>query len=195
MKPMTTFSSALVSIVIAMAFVGASSAMAETTLCEEDTVTCPGGRLVTHIHELSHVRILSSSLTVLCRLLSLVIIIEQHAPRARGTRTRTYSECTSGCTATEENGPSEFEIEKTGHETAVVTGEGLVHLNCSGFINCRYNEEGLEGTEIGPLLSIEENGELIINEQEVQKESGVLCPVSAKLDLNSTRLTKVYITQ
>jgi hypothetical protein len=57
-----------------------------------------------------------------------------------------------------------------------VTGEGLVHVNCPGFINCRYTGAGLESTGKGALLSSQEYGETMLSGQGAHKESGALCP-------------------
>jgi hypothetical protein len=106
-----------------------------------------------------------------------------------------YSNCNNSCVVTEENSPAEILILKEGHETAKVTGEGLVHVNCSGFINCRYNGVGLKGTGKGPLLSTQANGEVSLSEQTTNKESGSLCPSTAKLDITTTPLAALYITE
>jgi hypothetical protein len=105
----------------------------------------------------------------------------------------TYTNCAS-CTITEENGPSELKVLKEGHETASVTGEGLVHVECSG-LNCRYTGEGLKGTAKGPLLSTETNGEVSLTEKEVHKESGLFCPKESKLTITTTPLEPTYVTK
>src|SRR6185295_13168274 len=94
--------------------------------------------------------------------------------------TFTYT-CLSGCTATEENGPAEIQVLRTGAEAAAVTGEGLVHVVCG--LNCRYNGVGLEGAGTGALAAANGSGEVSIEEAVVNKESGFLCPSTSKLDI------------
>ena len=55
MKTIKIFGLAALAALMAMAFVGASSAMAEgsTSLCKVDGATCAAGNLLTHVHEQS----------------------------------------------------------------------------------------------------------------------------------------------
>jgi len=190
-KPIKMFGLAALAALMAMAFVGASSAMAEpTVLCTGDGSGCGA----VHIHETSTSKgkLLAGSITVECDVLFLgdaAGVYEAGTPLISGNFT--YTNCGS-CEATEENGPSEIEVLKTGHETSTVTGEGLVHVNCSG-LNCRYNGEGLVGTGKGPLLSTAANGEVTISEKSTEKESGLFCPSTSKLDLTTTPLSATYI--
>jgi hypothetical protein len=201
-KPIKMLGLAVAAALMAMALVGASSAMAteSTALCEVHQSPCPEANIITHVHEETlsgeKGRLLSSSLNVECKVLFLGESLGLSEPPEsliiHGNFT--YSECNSGCTATEENGPALIEVLKEGHETATVIGEGLVHLNCSGFINCRYNGVGLVGTGVGPLLSTNLlNGHTIISEKTTNKESGSLCPATGKLDLNLHPLIHTYI--
>jgi len=108
----------------------------------------------------------------------------------------TYSNCNHECVAKEENGPTEIKVLKTGHETAEVTGEGLVHVTCPGLINCSYNGAGLKGVGKGPLLSTQANGEVTLSEQSTNKETGgFLCPKTAKLDITTSPLSATYISK
>ena len=105
----------------------------------------------------------------------------------------TYSNCGAGCAATQVSGPSIIEVLKEGHETAKVTGEGEVHVNCPG-IDCYFNGEELIGTGKGPLLSKEEHGSISIQEQTVKKTKGSACPSTVRLDIFTTPLVATYIT-
>lgn len=197
MKPIKMLGFAVMVALMAMAFGGTASAMAESTaLCSVDEEECAEGNRILHVHLSTKtgikVRLLSSSLNVECNLLFLAELLSIIPFVVSGNFS--FSSCNNNCTVTEENGPAKLQFLKEGHETAKVTGEGLVHLNCAGFINCRYNGVGLKGTATGPLLSTEENGEISLQEQTVNKESGSLCPSTAKLDLTTTGLTKTYIT-
>jgi hypothetical protein len=190
------FGLAALAALLAMAFVGASSAMAEkTTLCSTDESPCEIANVISHVHETSvgKAKLLSSLLNVECDVLFLGDTVAKTSAPLVIEGSFTYSNCNNSCTATEENGPAEIEVLKEGHEKSKVTGEGLVHLVCGAFINCRYNGEGLIGTGKGPLLSAQANGEVSISEAETNKESGSLCPSTAKLDITTTPLTPVYL--
>lgn len=183
---------------MAMAFVGASSAMASSTqLCSTDPATsCTA---VTHVHETTlagHKAVLkTSSTTVECDVLFLSTtggVGALGAPQViKGNFT--YSNC-GGCTVTEENGPVEIKVLKTATETGTVTGEGLVKVVCSGFFTCSYNGEGLSGAAKGPLASTETNGEVKLVEQLTQEEGEkFFCPDEAKLTITTTPLAATYI--
>jgi hypothetical protein len=192
-KAIKMFGLAALAALMAMAFVGASSATAETTkLCSyelSETSTC-----ITHVHETTlsgaKGKLLTSVLTVECDVLFLG---DQKAGTSNPliiTGTFTYTNCGS-CTVEEVGGGVEIKVLKEGHETAKVTGEGEVHVNCSG-LNCTYNGEGLLGTGKGPLLSSETNGGVTITEQTAKKVSGLFCPEKSKLDITTTPLLPSY---
>jgi hypothetical protein len=210
-KPIKMLGLAVPATLMAMAFVGAGSAMAETTaLCKEDASPCPSGKLITHVHEATltnHKAILLSSPEVKCD----VSFLGDAAGGGLGAPLVisggfTYSNCEGGCTASEENGPTEIRVLREGTELASVTsgegaGAGLVHLVCFGFINCRYVGSGLEGHGLGVLTSSETNGSVTLSGQEVERESGSLCPETGALDITTTPspictpATPAYITQ
>jgi len=183
---------AAIAALMAMAFIGASSAMASNTaLCGVDQGTCASPN--THVHETSTVKArLLASPEVQCDVLFLGEVGALGAPQViEGNFT--YTNCGSGCSVSEEGGPSVIEVLKEGHETAKVTGEGEVHVNCFG-INCYYNGEELLGTGKGPLLSTAANGEVDITNQTVKKVKGIFCPSTGKLDINTTPLSATYIS-
>jgi hypothetical protein len=185
---------------MAMAFVGASPAMAEsTTLCKADESPCASP--VGHVHETSigKAQVLTSIGSAECNVLFLGDVKSEGSPLVISGNF-TYTNCVLGgskCTATEENGPAELKVLKEGHETAKVTYEDLVHIVCAGFIDCSYVGTGLEGTAKGPLLSAREpdNGEVWLLEKSLTKEAGgFLCPKTAKLDdITMTLLTAAYL--
>jgi hypothetical protein len=186
---------------MAMAFVGATSAMAEhTELCKADESLCAAGNVITHVHEETltgaKAKLLTSIATVECKALFLgdslglgsPLIIHGHF---------TYTECkrgTENCTATETSTDSLIEILKEGHETAKVTGNGTVNVHCGFVINCTYDGEGLKGTAKGPLLASSENGEVTLSEQTTHKVGGTFCPETGKLDIATMPLEKVYLS-
>src|SRR5262249_4119350 len=110
-KPIKMLGLAALAALLAMAFVGASSAMAESTaLCSADIETEEeesAGSIkneceVTHVHETSvgKGKLLSSSLNVECDVLFLGEVVATGSPlRIEGNFT--YSNCNAGCTATE----------------------------------------------------------------------------------------------
>jgi len=173
-------------------FIGASSAMASNTaLCGVDQGICASPN--THIHETTTVkaRFLMSP-EIQCDVLFLGEVGVLGAPQIiEGNFT--YSNCGASCSFTEEGGPAVVEVLKEGHETAKVTFEFEVHLNCFG-INCYYNGEELIATAKGPLLSTAKNGEANITEQTVKKVKGIFCPSTGKLDINMTPLSTTYIS-
>ena len=201
MKTIRMIGLAALAALMAMAFVGASSAMAEkTTLCTADVTEfySASACAVTHVHETSvgKMKFLSSVGGSECNVLFLGDVSSTGAPLViKGEFT--YTNCELGgssCTATEESGPAEIKVLREGHEAAKVTFEYLIHLVCSGFIDCSYNGVGLAGTGKGPLLSTQKNGEVTLSEQSLNKEAGgFLCPKIAKLDITTTPLSPTYI--
>jgi len=197
MKPIKILGLAALAAMMGMAFIGAGSAMAESTaLCAEDAGECPEGQLITHVHEATlagkKAVLKTSFLTVECDVLFLGVALTEPGGPPLVLGKFTYSNCTNECIVREENWPAEIKVTKTGHETGIVTGEGLVHVNCSG-LNCRYNGLGLSGTAKGSLLSAETNGEVKLTEQSTNKESGFLCPSTSKLTITTTPLVVTYL--
>ena len=192
MKPIKMFGLAALAALLAMAFVGASSASAEkTALCSGDGSGCG----VSHVHETTlsgaKGKLLTSIVNVECDVLFLGDTTEESGAPLVIEGTFTYTNCGS-CTVEEVGGGVEIKVLKLGHETSDVTGEGEVHVNCSG-LNCTYNGEGLLGTGKGPLLSSETNGSVTLTEQTAKKVSGLFCPSTSKLDITTTPLIATYL--
>ncbi|HET7483950.1 MAG TPA: hypothetical protein VFJ64_01085, partial [Solirubrobacterales bacterium] len=145
MKPLKMLGLAALTALMATAFLGAGSAMAATHLCAADEAVCASP--LTHVHETSVGKaILLASTKIECNVLFLGEVVgEGESGVAVVEGNFTYSSCTSGCTVTEEGGPSVVEVEKAGHETASVVGEGEVHVSCVS-IDCYFNGKGLAGT-------------------------------------------------
>jgi hypothetical protein len=200
MKPVKMLGLAALTALLAMAFVGASSAMAESTgLCSADESPCEAGKSILHVHETtlsgSKATLLNSISNVLCDALFLGDVEEEGNPEViegNFTYTNCVDEKPNSCTATEESASSIIKVLKEGHETAKVTGEGEVKVVCTG-ISCVYKGEGLIGTGKGPLLSTETNGEVSIVDQTTTKVKGLLCPATAKLDIKTTPLEATYL--
>ena len=198
MKPIKMFGLVALAALMAMAFISASSAMAEdTVLCSNDAEMQHQNPCVAvkHVHETTlagtKAKLLTSIVNVECDVLFLGdTTTEEGAPLViKGNFT--YTNCGS-CTVEEVSKGVEIEVLREGHETSKVVGEGEVHVNCSG-LNCTYNGEGLVGTGKGPLLSSETNGSVVITEQTTKKVSGLFCPSTGKLDITTTPLVKTYI--
>ncbi len=201
MKPIKVLVLAALAAVMAMAFAGVSSAMAEpTALCSSDPgegskEVCPPGELVTHLHAATEptnkAKLLTNITTVECEALVLGDAVEELSAPLVIEGSFTYTSCSGNCTLTEENGPSELVLLKSGYETADLTIEWLAHLVCAG-INCRYSSLGLETFAKGALLPIEESE---FETWPLSKESGLFCPSSTKLDLVIYALDEYYITR
>jgi len=192
-KPIKMLGLAALAALLAMAFVGASSAMAESTvLCSNDSETsCTE---VTHVHETSvgKAKLLSEP-TVECDVLFLGDTVAGTSAPLHIDGKFTYTNCNNSCVVEEVNGPALIQVLRTATDLSAVTGEGLVKLTCFfGFIKCSYNGEGLEGHGTGPLKSAQTNGSVVIKEQETHIETGT-CPESAFLDITTTPLSKTYI--
>jgi hypothetical protein len=177
---------------MAMVLLGPSAAMGESTsLCEVDEEPCSSP--VEHVHYTGDIEVLTSSMDYYCEALFLGDVAELGGPQVvEGNFT--YSDCNLGCTRVEENGPAVLYFLKNGHESAEATGESLAHVDCQGFINCRYTLENVIGSVEGPLLSLEENGEISFNKQAISHESGTLCPSTGFLHGDLTPLSEIYIS-
>jgi len=202
MKTIKTIGLAALTALMAMAFVGAGSAMAEETqLCTTDTSPCSAPTTSIHAISVGRAKLLTSLGTVECNVLFESTSVGALAAPQVIKGNFTFSNCELvgvECEAKEQNGPAELLVLKEGHETAAVTGEGLVKVECGKTLICAYTGERLKGTAKGPLLSaqIPDNGEVSLSGQELIKEagSGFICPKTAKLDIAASPLVPVYIS-
>jgi hypothetical protein len=182
-------------LLIAMALIGASPAMAESTaLCKKDENPCQSANTATlHATSIGKVKVLTSALTAECNALFLGDATSNLASPLAITGSFTYSTCSGNCTIVEENGPAAVSFLKLGHETADVTISLLLHVTCGAFFNCFYSGQ-VEGPATGPLLSTQSNGDVSFQEKVLSKEKGALCPATAKLDAVGTPLEAIYIS-
>jgi hypothetical protein len=200
MKPIKMFGLAALAALMAMAFVGASSAMAEgnTALCSVDGAPCSSP--ITHIHETSvgKAKLLTGLPIIECTVLFLGDALKNAEGNALGNPLVihghfTYTSCNNFCSVTEPMGQDALiSVLRLGTELADVTYEFEVHKSCP-FINCTYNGEGLEGHALGPLLVGSGNGQVKIEAQEMNPVSGT-CPGQTFLDLTTTPLIATYIS-
>jgi hypothetical protein len=185
---------------MAMAFLGASSAMAgNTQLCKADETPCAAANVISHVHEQTvsgaPATLLSSLGNVTCNALFLGDTLGLGAPLViHGNFT--YTGCLrngNACTVTEVSTSSLIEVLRTGVETVAVEGSGEVNVHCGLFINCTFNGQELVGAGKGPLL-VSPNGEVSLSEQVTHHVGGGICPETGKLDIRTTPLTAVYIS-
>jgi hypothetical protein len=209
MKLLKMFSLVALAALMAMALAGAGSAMAESTaLCEEmpDVEDAEDGactRLVEHVREETlsghPAKLLSSALNVECDVSFLGDVLGLASPQVIHNGKLTYTNCNAGCVVKQE-GTALIKVLRTGHETAEVTGEGQVHVECGQLIDCKYNGTGLKATARGPLLAVsEKGGEVTLSEQTANRVGGAFCPSTAKLEITTTPacppLAPVYIAK
>jgi hypothetical protein len=184
---------------MAMAFLGASSAMAgNTQLCKADESPCAAGNVISHVHEESAAAgatLLSSLGNVTCTALYLGDSLGLGAPLVlHGSFT--YSGCLrngSSCTVKEVSTSSLINVLRTAAETASLSGSGEVNVHCGLFINCTYDGENLTGESKG-ALSAPSNGESSTTEATTHHVGGGICPETGKLDIKTTPLTATYIS-
>jgi len=197
------FGLAAVAAVAAMAFVGASSAMAEvaTTLCEEESegLTCPTEKQAKSFTMLAKTTTLLASVEVLCLHSSAKGTVEGETLTSAGTPLAVqlselqFKECGrvssgshSDCTVTVLKQPL-LKVLKTAANlgTAAVNPEAPAEINvkCGFFINCTYSEttkpftvESAGHTEGAGL------GMFTAEKLEVAKGKGFLCPETATWD-------------
>jgi hypothetical protein len=207
------FGLAAIAAVAAMAFVGASSAMAEnTSLCTEDVAVgtaCPSGKLALHVHfetqKLSggvlvpaKNKLLNPILTVECVGLFLGDVTNATLLGAPLTvlGNLSYSSCTAGCAVTESSPDGVISVlREGGEELGKVTGTGFkVLVNCGlSTLHCVYDGQGLVGDGLGALIA-GHTGAVKFNEAVVHSTGeGLLCPSEAKLDANFLPLEALYI--
>jgi hypothetical protein len=193
MNPIKMLCLAALAALMATAFAGASSAVAEpTALCSNDVKEeCTE---ITHVHETSigQAVLESELMTIECNALFLGDTVEGSAAPLIIKGTYTYSSCSDSCTVKEENGPAEIKILRTGTELGTVTGKGLLHITCP-FINCSYSGKGLEGHALGGLSAANEKGEISFVEQKATKEAGALCPSEVFLSIKTEPLGEFFI--
>lgn len=211
MKPAKKVSLAALAALMAMAFIGSTSAMAESTqLCKEDTVLltgqlCPESKVINTLHTVTlggeKAKFLTETLgTVECEALFLGNSTGLGAPlQLKGNFTYPNGTCkrgTENCTVAEvAGGEAVANLLKEGHETAKITFSFEIKITCGIWIVCTYDANGLQAIGKGPLLSTGlENGHWVLEEQELHRVRGV-CPEKAFLDLNLHPLEKTYFAK
>ena len=170
MRLIKMFGLAAVVAVVAMAFVGASSASATSTqLCDNHSgLTCSAGHAVSSHHLVlasGTVGRLLAAIGILC--LGILILVSAGAlgsPQTVSSTSQTYSGCGTGsahnnCTVTTPTGQNPaFDLLKTGLDAGTLTStSGQVRLVCSNLgLDCLYDTAGMEFTVGGGHLTAEE---------------------------------------
>ena len=213
------FGLAAIAAVLAMAFVGASSAMATfaTLLCEKDTASstptaaeCESPKLVHFLSvklnaseewEDAKAKLLSSITTVECNALVLAHLVGNALQNA-GTPVLyegllVYENCNCTVTVLEQG---HIDVLKTAEELAEITGKNyVVKVNCFGLFNCDYNAAGLVGEGLGGLHKPDNKGLGIVHFNatlvNLKEDLNIVtpCPAEAFLDALFKSLTPLYI--
>jgi hypothetical protein len=213
MKSIKLFGLATLTALMAMAFVGASSAIAEyTQLCKVDESLCQPGNVITHVHEVSVGEdvLLTSAGNILCLALFLGDTSGLGAPleiNGHFTFGSSGHSCvrhkifggTENCTVTDVGTlGTTLLILRLGHESGDVYGRGglgEIRVTCGSAIDCEYLLAQVFGAIHGPLLSIQLNGEVTISKKTLANWGGFFCPAKNELDLTTTPLELVYLSE
>jgi hypothetical protein len=214
MRLIKMFGLASVAAVAAMAFVGASSAMAtfDTALCTEASVTlaCPDAKLATEVHFVALDPILVTPIgTILCKEALFKGHVEINATTGKRLAPAgaslgitllelIFTNCEinkTACTVTTTH-LGLLNVLKTAANLATVVDSGTggfieVKVVCGAVISCTYKGEGLTGHG----LSAEAGGKgaVTYTGATVTKASGILCPKEAKLTANYETLVSLWI--
>jgi hypothetical protein len=200
LKSIKTTGLVALAVLMAMALIGVSSAMANwTQLCKKDENVCEKENWVKHIHKVGNAKLLFGLLgTVECDVLFLGEVLALGAPLTiHGNFT--YAKCQrdgEACEVIQESEKALLFALKQGGELAKVTEQKHeVRVECGFLIKCTYGGENLEGHGLG-ALSTTSNGETRFEEQALHKKAGnFLCSAEVKLDHLSTPLESVYIAE
>ncbi len=198
MKSIKILSLPAVAAAVAMAFVGASSAMAgNTALCKADQNPCAKANLVTHLHALTAAGnkavILNNILNVECDLLYLSSSVGKLGAPQVIQGNFTYSNCEGACEVEEVSETSTFKLLRTCHETANLALTGEMFVNCAFGLECILASEEMRGLAKGALLPFTGEEE-IFEQDELIPVGGFFCPEEAKLDFLILSLDSVYIS-
>jgi hypothetical protein len=200
-RTLKLFGLAALAAVAAMAFVGASSAMASSTLlCNNDEALGSCSSATTHVHAVAtDGKLLTSLGTVLCQTaLLLADALALGAPQVLHGNL-TYSNCElvgagTACEVKEVSLGILLEVLRTATELGEVKGTGEVSVVCTTVISCTYKGANLVGHALGPLLAGGgTTGDTSYSEATVEKVKGLLCPATSKLDADFVNLTAVYL--
>jgi len=200
-KLIKMFGLTAVAAVVAMAFVGASSAMAtNTVLCTVNEDPCLEKNWAKSIHMVTTAKpkLLSSIGTIECASsLGEGTLGKLGLPQVATLTALTWAApCALGktaCTVTTES-LGTMNILKTGANVGTADPEGTtIHVECGALINCKYTGKP------GATLSVTgagggSNGILEANKLKVEKLGSGFCPSTAEWDAKYEPLTAVYVS-
>jgi hypothetical protein len=200
MKSIKMLGLAAFAALMAMAFLGASSAMAgNTQLCMADEEPCAAANVIAHIHEETvagaPATVLTSLGNVTCNSLFLGSSLGLGAPLVLHGNL-TYTGCLrngKSCEVKEVGTSSLIEVLRTAAETASWAISFEINVHCGLFINCTYNGENLTGVAKGALLA-PPNGEWFTSEVVLHHVGGGICPDTTKFSIRMVPLLAAYIS-
>jgi hypothetical protein len=201
-----------VTAIAAMAFLGASTAMATNTLlCMTDDANCASPTLVNFESvnaagtAAAKAVLLNSIINVECNAAIVGHRISDALPTEKKPVTfeglLSYTNCSSPCSVTViSNGT--ISVLRTTNELADVTASGFkVKVNCAGFFICDYNAANLVGHGLGGLEvagrdrgHVTFGGNLVNLEQDLFSPFGN-CPATANLDALFQSSTDLFIKE
>lgn len=186
----------LVAIMVTMALVGASSAVAETTaLCKVDEDPCKEANQVTEVHyKANNIEFLGEYAYGCSNALLLATVSKLGKTQALEAQSMVYPSCGGGCTrTTEELGT--LSVLRTASESAEITINGFkTKVTCSGFSNCIYAFNEQVGVLEGPLLT-GDNGHITFQEVPLERVGGGLfCPLEVSFDALFEASEPVYVS-
>jgi hypothetical protein len=169
-----------------------AAAAEETQLCTNDSESSCTAATSVHVVSVGKGKLLSE-INVECNVLFSSLSVSAAGAPQTLTGHFTYSNCGTFCLVREVSASSTIQVLRESHETASVTGNGEVEVNCF-FLECTYDGENLVGQAKGPLLSAQtpDNGEVTISGQETHPVEGP-CQEPGFLDLTMTPLSAAYI--
>jgi hypothetical protein len=186
------FGLAALTAIAAMAFVGATSAMAENTqICTEDTLggVCPAGKAATTATSTAtNPELLTSISNVKCNFALLTAsALALGAPQIWHATSLVYDQCT--CPVTVET-LGLIEVLREGIELTTSKMVGFViKLECSGF-TCWYGSA--TGHGLGPLVT-GDGGHVTFTKAPFTKVKGLFCPSTTELDATFVNSAPTYI--
>lgn len=201
---------AVVAALVAMVWVGPSSASAEvdTALCSSDEwglLYCAEENLTNHVHLVDFAATLltnSAIPSVACMVLFLGEVLglaQAPAPQVIHGNFR-FVNCNAGCTVAEVAGAGTLGglilVLKVGEDVAQVRGDDFeARVTCAGVIQCSYTGENLVGEGLSAELP-DHAGTVHVNDQPISRLSAGpldICPSSGSLDALLESTTDLYI--
>jgi hypothetical protein len=199
-----------VTAIAAMAFLGASTAMAgDTLVCTTDDANCASPSLVTFLSVneagtadakavlLNSIINVQCDATIIGHLTSAALPTEQKPVAYAGLLS--YTNCSSPCSVTVTSNGT-INVLRTATELADITATGFkVRVNCAGFFICDYDAANLVGHGLGGLEvagsdrgHVTFGGNLVNLEQDLFSPFGS-CPATANLDALFQSSTDLFI--